>query len=847
SMAMAGMAAPASAPDAAESPPAGEPPAPEPAADAQPAESKRETINIRSAGPFEFVIETNIATFEDDVRVYRPTGPDQYDSLECGLLTLQFESVPESPGTPPAAPSTAPGSGPEAAVAGGPENAAAATESDFRGVDENLTFRRMRAEGPQVVLHSQGSGMRAFMTEFVYDARSRLAELVSPGGLVRVLRSDSELQSPRIQMAWNEDNEISSMRCQGAGWLRYVDEDTGRLQLAAEWKTELRQYPENNGGLDLIELVDNATVRQPEQQMGLAAQFIRLWVDRQQAKKSAGGDPAGKDKDSQATQFHLDRMLALREVAMVSPQMEAESNRLEVWFEDVPAAPAGESSGRKPENVRTVSVTSSAPGQPAGPSAAQPKPGERAMNAQAPEDGPIRIRAELIRVRVVRQAEAEATAGAETNATAPPFRQVPAGAAQPLTVEQEARQKEEAGLPQTGNHQVAEVWTQGNVIVRQDHLDGQAPLEVTGEELHLRNNSEHGQLLTVIGQPAHIRDRSMHIEGQHVELDRAANRATVQGSGLLQFPVSSTLDGKKLATPQMFDVWWKEQMTFDGQAAKFFGGVRTVIADSRMTCQEMEVQLTRRISFIEPETGPEQADRPEIQNVVCRHGVEFESYEYAEQKLVEIRSGHFAEFSVDQTTGDTKGTGPGWIAFWRRGSGRRPGLGGASTAQANRSARAADAGWDYTRIDFSRENLGNLERRHTTFDDRVQVVYGPVEKPLEVIDVDELPKEAGSMQCSTLQMTQHPGDDKTPAWVELLGTGDTKVDGRSFHARADTISYDESKGLYMLRSLGSRKATIWRQKSTGGESSRADAQRMEFIPARNQLKLDRTTGLNGLQ
>jgi len=78
----------------------------------------------------------------------------------------------------------------------------------------------------------------------------------------------------------------------------------------------------------------------------------------------------------------------------------------------------------------------------------------------------------------------------------------------------------------------------------------------------------------------------------------------------------------------------------------------------------------------------------------------------------------------------------------------------------------------------------------------------------------------------------------------VLGSGNAELEGRSFHARADTISFDESKGLYVLRSFGNGKATIWRQKQAGGEFSRADAQWMEFVPSRNQLKLDQSVGLD---
>jgi hypothetical protein len=93
----------------------------------------------------------------------------------------------------------------------------------------------------------------------------------------------------------------------------------------------------------------------------------------------------------------------------------------------------------------------------------------------------------------------------------------------------------------------------------------------------------------------------------------------------------------------------------------------------------------------------------------------------------------------------------------------------------------------------------------------------------------------------------------------MLGSGNAEMEGRMparsrsesrgerFRARADTISFDEAKGLYILRSRGSRTATVWRQKQRGGEYSQHDAKRMEFIPALNQLKSDRASGTIGIE
>ncbi|MCA9069407.1 MAG: hypothetical protein KDA84_10810 [Planctomycetaceae bacterium] len=52
-------------------------------------------VKVRSAGSFEFVCATNVATFEDEVRVYQPTEPGKFNSLQFDLLTLYFEPKPD--------------------------------------------------------------------------------------------------------------------------------------------------------------------------------------------------------------------------------------------------------------------------------------------------------------------------------------------------------------------------------------------------------------------------------------------------------------------------------------------------------------------------------------------------------------------------------------------------------------------------------------------------------------------------------------------------------------------------------------------------------------------------------
>ena len=63
---------------------------------------------------------------------------------------------------------------------------------------------------------------------------------------------------------------------------------------------------------------------------------------------------------------------------------------------------------------------------------------------------------------------------------------------------------------------------------------------------------------------------------------------------------------------------------------------------------------------------------------------------------------------------------------------------------------------------------------------------------------------------------------------------------------ADDISYDGSKGLYMLRANGNQNAMVSRD-SERGPRGNATGRRIEFIPSRSVVFVDRATGASGGQ
>ncbi|MFM8289881.1 MAG: hypothetical protein ACKOGA_24585, partial [Planctomycetaceae bacterium] len=397
--------------------------------------------------------------------------------------------------------------------------------------------------------------------------------------------------------------------------------------------------------------------------------------------------------------------------------------------------------------------------------------------------------------------------------------------------------------------EVDRIRTEGHVRVTQSHGQEVAPLDVRGDRLQLWNYTNDRQVLQVQGKPAHVNDRGLRLEGEDVRFDRGANLATVQGKGVLRLPVRNGIDGRQLPESRLVDIFWKEKMEFDGQTARFFAAVRTQLDGTELACEEMQVRLTRRVSFVEDNANRE----PELERITCRDGVNVKSHEYQENRLqgVRLASGH--EFVFEQQTGEMLGEGPGELVFWTRSGGQ--GLAdltgpGPKGAKSKPTKGGATTGWSYTRVEFSGRMKGNANQRRSTFQDRVRVVYGPVDSPSGLIDVDRLPPLAGTLRCEELTVTQMPAVRNNPEYVTLLAKGNAELEGRAdtgwFSALAYTVSFDQSKGMYVLAGDGKREAEITRETTPGAPRPAVNrAMRIEFLPARNELNIIKASSAQG--
>jgi hypothetical protein len=881
-----------------------------PANPADPANKAPRIVRTHCDGSFVFYLESRIATFERNVRIRRETSPGQFDALFADEnVEITFEKKPDAkkPGAakPPdakqaadakPAPANSSGMKPATVAAadktagpGAKANGADPAAKPPGGLESNLTFKSIHAQGKIVELTSDSNGMRSQMRDLTYDQTAREAKLTwlpregdpaertvkDKNGEVRkvpaenrvwVMQRGSVLKSQKIQLNHDPQGEVTHVMCLGEGEMRHVEDKTGEVDLAAYWHKEMRKFPDpKSPNFDLIHL-EEALIEQPKQGAGIAANFIRLWLLRQsRTAQTAHANKAPVRKGQQPPQPsgpHLDHMLAWQKVAMVSPQIECDTDRLEIWFEDAPGAPnrgpvskPRQRANLVPTSERVVrggpmpasfASTTGISASPAGGSANATSGGPAAKKnpndlfSATGSSEPYNLTAARVRVHII---------------------QFPEGQGQ--------------------QPQVADMLAWENVQLTQAHADAADPLVINGNVLEVHNRGELDQEMIVYGQPAHVRDRGAHIEGGHIVFNRLRSTADVDGPGRLQLPVQSDAQAQggnrqqPKGNEQPLDVEWHQKMHFDGKTAHFLVNVHTTMTDatsqSEIRCLNMDVTLTKPYSFTQQ--TPE-ADRPAVDTVFCQGNVEFESQATQDDQLAEVRRGRFMDLLVHKITGKSTANGPGMLRVWRHNENGQSGISQFTMAQSNTPPKARKSSkWEFNEVDFvgtmdgdfldamsgrsrpktspkiqqassSNALLGSSGAWMAIFRDHVEVIYGPVDQPMELVSRDDLSEEAGCLLCEYLQVRQVPQAGTDPQHIEMLSRGNAKIEGKTFTGESDTITYDGSKSLYVLIGDSSSPAHLWRQIKIGAAQTQNLAKRIFFNPITHMVKEDGAQGFD---
>lgn len=825
-------------------------------------QDKPVVVNIRKAWELEYDVAAQTATFSKDVRVFHLTGPNERDGLDCDLLKIHFATKSKS--------------GPGDSRNGSPDGTLVSNEAvierkqPYQHISTDLVFERLTAtgiNGRKVQVVSQRNGLRAFMAELDYHALQRTLHMSDPKG-VTVTQRGTTLVVPDIDVRFGERESLSEVLCRGAGSLETTTPGSRHLAFNATWAKQLSLTTDRATGLDVIQLDHKASFKQPAKRTGLGAERIRIWV----ASLSSTGAlrmsdaPSGSSSPSAvpsnpAAEPDVKRLFAEGDVALVSPQLWARSQELDVRFDEAENQSVSARMNSRAGLIPAAYVMEETSTRDGNSNTEQPALSRIDDAPRVSESIPLRGGALPARssARVAQMSHSTLSRPVADGSLGQPI-DIPSSsmgttgrnrlpqqsdsATEPLNLTADrigVRLRKVSGQSQP---EVTVIKTVGHVVVRQNRKAGELPLTAEGDRMDLTNEGPADQVIHLYGSPAHLRDRGVHIEGREVHLDRAGNRAWVTGHGLLQLPMPKRAPiaalGESTADPDL-DVWWDESMEFNGQTAQFVGKVRAQLGRTTLRCELMDVALTERLSFSEQTLKAQ----PELQSISCREDVTFENSEYDGTKLVQVRRGKVAEFRFDRVKNTAFAQGPGHMQLWQRGKSSLTGGGAADLIQANRPITVVASDWNYTRVDFKGKMTGQIELQRAMFHDAVWIVHGPVKSPIDVLDRDKLTGDAGSMRCEQLEIVhQEKGPNNPVAYQQLVGHGNAQIEGRGFYATADEISFDGSKGLYMLRAHGKESATVARD-SERGPPTETSARRIDFTPSRNALIVHGASGASG--
>lgn len=747
------------------------------------------------------------ATLEENVRVRRPTGTGDWDTLGCRDLQLRFR------------------------------RREAGDEANWKN-EGRLEFVGLQASGHPVTVASEFNDLEARANQLAYVAEGGRVELA---GDVSVRWDRGWLKSRHASLSRGVDGRIGRALCRGAGSLTWQGEGVPPVMATARWSKQMRLAPEPGTGLDVLDLEGEPLVRHGTD-LALTATAIRIWLQPPERSPKKKANPTAHASGS----VRLSRLLARDHVGAITPRAYVATSSLDVTFEPVTAAvyearqrQGVRQSGRDDATDTTAAKTSTAPGPP--------QPAIPAM-----------INAHLIRARL--------------------------------------------GVPPGGDGFVLqEIVTEGQVRMSHEGHRGQDPYEITGERVRVAHVKTIGDVVTISGRPARLRSGARTISGTRVQLQLAGGHGSIDGSGTLTLPIGKTVSGDTTRAGARMRINWSERLVLAGPKIIFLGDVTAEYDSSRVTCEQLDIALTRALDLRSEASGWRDV---EIQSLNFRHAVKVTDYTYADpakgvgevdqvtgvkpgirlrRQPTEITKARLANLQIDRRSGDLEASGPGWIQVWRQGRRRAAPLAPTALARANVPLELDGAQWQYHRIDFARTARGNIprlrndlsattrtkiSRSFVTFEDRVQAVRGQVARPGETIDPDRLGRDDGWLRCRSLQVSQETrrtvvakpvtgqgvrlvGSRKSPEVrgsaenITILANGDAtfaaQLSGHPVYGRADTINWDSASDRYVLRSFGQQKATLWRKTQRVGPFVRAEAQRVEFSPRHRQLVLDRTT------
>ncbi|HEX5273585.1 MAG TPA: hypothetical protein VFW33_23980, partial [Gemmataceae bacterium] len=199
----------------------------------------------------------------------------------------------------------------------------------------------------------------------------------------------------------------------------------------------------------------------------------------------------------------------------------------------------------------------------------------------------------------------------------------------------------------TGKTELDQLDTDGAVRVVQEPSAEDNGFIIRGDKLELKRKAT-GNHLKVNGDLAELHMDRLIVVGPEIEVDQGDNTATVDGDGYMQMENTTDFQGNPLRKPEWLTVHWNKLMRFEGSFAEFHGNIQAQQANSRLTCQMLQVYFDKPVTLSE-QRGADKKDRPKgeeparAKKLLCDRSVRVEEeayetrYRLTERALASLR------------------------------------------------------------------------------------------------------------------------------------------------------------------------------------------------------------------
>ncbi len=813
-----------------------------------PAPAKSTPVDVACQGPVRVNFLENLMTFEDDVHLRRQDEGGAIDTLDCQRLMLYL-----------AHPQSAAGAGDKetpAAIAQTPTNTPPASGQDPAGEKRSpaprslpkLELQRVVAEGNPVILDAVSRRAQVRGRKLLYDlkaGRYRVwADADLPSDQAWLQFQQQQIAARELDCQLEGPRTIRRVRAIGPGAFHGQLTGEEAQPLRAQWKSEM--LLEREQSLYRLTLADEADVELADTHQ-IRAHMLHLWLEplaNQETDLPIDGpaNRASEDLSGNLTgerpQFRPRQLIALADptdpskqpVFLRSESTTAVTERLDATFHHIDPAPLDRPSPQARQDRPSVASPKTRPASQSRPNGLARAGRDQFPNARD-SSSPL-----LARNRV-------------------------GSGGDPVRI---SSQQMQAVLRMDGSRmELEDIKLQNRVEIAQfparDSSPGASPsqpaFQLRADRVFMAPSRDPAHPVMVAeGSAVEIESPQMLLQTTRLELDRSANLVSTEKPGRMFVMVDRDANGQPLVEPQKVSVTWQRHMDFNGRFVRFGGQIDVRSPDQRVRSELLEIRLDRDVRF----DGPNQSRSGPvtIEEVTADGNVRVQTDQYVDGALNAQTSLQVPFAQINRLNGQVRAGGPGRLVTVRNGfhnglsmPGARP---AGPTAPDNslspvaspalprlRSQQADGGEKTFLQVDYQGRIEGNLNERIVHFQDHVHVVYGPVMSWNETLQPQgALRKNDVLLSCQRLTLAQgQPGSDGR-ATFDLQAQGNTYVEGQTFTARGERVSYEQAKDLLVLEGTERTDAVLSHQARVGAARSEQVARKILYWPGTGRVDVD---------